>query len=130
MLDHCNVNCMAETPLVSVIILCYNQEAYINETVSSILESDFTYLEIIVPDDGSTDSSVEIVEEWIRNDNRIQFFRQLNGGPSAARNQAIPKASGKFLFPVDRDDLISKDYISQAVSVLREKSAVGTNLRN
>ena len=115
---------MAETPLVSIIVPCYNQEAFISETITSILGSDFTNFEIIIVDDGSTDLSLEIVENWRKKDPRIQHFLQLNGGPSVARNHAIRKASGRYILPVDGDDLISREYISHAVRVLEEQHEV------
>ncbi|WP_158856284.1 glycosyltransferase family 2 protein [Lunatibacter salilacus] len=115
---------MAETPLVSIIIPCYNQEALISETITSILGSHFTNIEIIIVDDGSTDSSRKVLEEWRNKDNRIQVYSQPNAGPSVARNHAIRKSSGKYILPVDGDDLISEDYISRAVAVLEEKPEV------
>lgn len=115
---------MTEAPLVSIIIPCYNQEALIGETITSILASEFTNVEVIVVDDGSTDSSLKVLEEWKGRDGRIHFYSQPNGGPSVARNHAIRKSSGKYILPVDGDDLISKEYISRAVAVLEEKPEV------
>ena len=89
---------MVNKPLVRIIIPCYNQESCISETITSILESTYSNMEIIIVDDGSTDSSVQIVEGWRKKDARIIFSYQSNGGPSVARNHAIRKASENSFF--------------------------------
>jgi Glycosyltransferases, probably involved in cell wall biogenesis len=107
-----------EKPLVSVIIPVYNSEKYIRETLDSILASDYKNIEIIIVDDGSSDDSLSIIKEYEIKYNNIRCFTQANKGVSAARNKAIENANGTYILPVDSDDLISKDFISEAVSVL------------
>lgn len=115
---------MPDKPLVSIIVPCYNQALCISETIASILRSTYQDLEIIVVDDGSTDASAEVVKDWSIKDSRIQYVYQANQGPSVARNHAIRKAAGKYILPVDGDDLISPDYISTAVEVMERQPEV------
>ena len=81
---------------VSVIIPCYNQEKYIAECIDSVLAQTFTDYEMIVIDDGSTDNSVSIIEEYAKKHKNIKFIKQKNQGVIAARNNAIKLAEGKL----------------------------------
>jgi glycosyltransferase involved in cell wall biosynthesis len=89
-------------PLVSVIIPAYNAVRYIREAVGSVLAQDYTRLEIIVVDDGSTDNTLDEVP---RDDARIRTLRQANTGPAAARNLGASVAKGEFLAFLDCDDV-------------------------
>lgn len=113
-----------EKPLVSVIIPAYNAEKYIEETVNSALQSTYLPLEIIIVNDGSTDKTREIIDKLSAENNIIKSFHQKNKGSSAARNAAIGHSQGKYILPLDADDLISPDYIEKAVSVLEERPEV------
>lgn len=111
-------------PLVSVIIPCYNQSQYLEETVLSALDSDYSPLEIIIINDGSTDESPKIGEKLANRYESVNFLTQKNQGVEIARNTGIKKAKGKYILPLDGDDLISKDYISKAVEVLEKNEKV------
>lgn len=98
---------------VSVIVPVYNASHYISKTLNSIISQDFDDFEMIVIDDGSTDSSLEIINETLR-DCEIphKIIHQENSGVSVARNQGIDASSGDYLVFVDADDYISKDHLS------------------
>lgn len=103
---------------VSVVIPLYNMERYLAETLDSVLKSDYPNFEVIVMDDESTDKSLSIAEHYKEKDARIRIYRQKNKGASSARNNAIKKAEGCYILPVDADNLISENYISEAAKVL------------
>lgn len=111
-------------PLVTVIIPCYNQSQYLKETVLSALNSDYSPLEIIIINDGSTDDSPEIGEKLAEEHDSVVFINQKNQGVGVARNSGIKASTGKYILPLDGDDLISKDYISKAVKVLESDKNV------
>lgn len=92
--------------LISVIIPVYNVEAYIDECLESIVHQTYEKLEIILIDDGSTDSSGCICDDWAQKDNRIRVIHQPNGGLSKARNTALDNCSGSYICFVDSDDLL------------------------
>lgn len=100
-----------EKELVSVIVPVYNVERYVNECVESICNQSYSNIEIILVDDGSTDHSGEICDEWAEKDQRITVIHKPNGGLSDARNVAIDQAGGAWLMFVDGDDTISSDAV-------------------
>lgn len=110
--------------LVSVIIPIYNMQDFVAETIDSVLKSTYPDLEIILMDDGSKDDSPAIAQSFVAKDARVHFFSQANGGVSSARNHAILQAKGKYILPVDADNLISPDFIEKAVEVLRANPMV------
>ena len=93
--------------LVSVIVPIYNVEAYLRDCLDSIRSQTYRELQVILVDDGSTDGSVPIAEEFVAADQRFQLIRQANAGLSAARNTGIPYATGEFLAFVDSDDVLA-----------------------
>ncbi|MGN0334580.1 MAG: glycosyltransferase family 2 protein [Lachnospiraceae bacterium] len=96
----------SQLPLISVIIPVYNVEEYIEECLKSVVIQSYEHLEIILVDDGSTDSSGEICDQWARSDSRIRVIHQENGGLSAARNSGMKIAGGAYIGFVDSDDVI------------------------
>ena len=99
-------------PLISVVIPVYNVEPYVGRCLETVLGQTYQHLEIIVVDDGSTDSSGRICREYAAADSRIVVIRQENGGLSAARNTGIHYAHGKFITFIDSDDTVQKDMIA------------------
>lgn len=93
-------------PKISVIVPVYNVEMYIQQCIDSIVNQTFTDFELILVDDGSTDSSGTICDNYCTNDNRIRVIHQKNQGQSYARNEAIAIAKGDFFCFVDADDVI------------------------
>ena len=102
-------------PLVTVIIPAYNMEKYIEECVSSVLQSTYSPLEVIVIDDGSIDNTLKVAQEIASHNQIVKVIAQPNMGVSHARNNAIKAAQGELILPVDADDKISPHYISRAV---------------
>lgn len=105
---------------ISVIIPCYNHASYLSETVHSVLNSSFKNLEIIIIDDGSKDKSFEIAKSLASQYGNISAYTQVNSGPSKTRNTGISKAIGTYILPLDADDLISDNYISEGISILEK----------
>lgn len=106
--------------LVSVIIPIYNVEKYLSECLNSVIQQTYKNLEIILIDDGSTDSSSDIAKEFVLQDKRIKLFTQENGGQSKARNFGIQQAQGDFLIFVDSDDYIQNFHIEELMDVIKE----------
>lgn len=93
-------------PKISVIVPVYNTEKYLCRCVDSILEQTFTDFELVLVDDGSTDSSGKICDEYSKKDFRVFVIHTENGGTGYARNIGIEKATGEYFCFVDADDLI------------------------
>lgn len=98
-----------EEKLISVIVPVYNVEAYLDTCVASICGQSYQELEIILVDDGATDRSGRICDEWARKDSRIRVIHKENGGLSDARNAGMEIATGNWLMFVDSDDFITPD---------------------
>lgn len=98
-----------ENELISVIVPIYNMEKYLNKCVDSILNQTYSNMEILLIDDGSTDLSPKICDEYMKTDSRIKVFHKKNGGLSDAKNFGIKKASGKYVAFVDSDDWIENN---------------------
>ncbi|QLE02796.1 glycosyltransferase family 2 protein [Galbibacter sp. BG1] len=95
-----------KTDKISIIVPIYNSEAFLRRCFDSILEQTYTNYEVLLIDDGSTDTSKEICEEYLIKDKRFTYFFKTNGGLSSARNYGIKKANGSFIFFLDSDDFI------------------------
>ena len=87
---------MDKAPLVSVVVPVYNMEAFLPETLDSILASVYPNFEVVVVDDGSKDASYRIACSYAEKDKRVRAYTQPNGGACAARNQAVRLAKGEF----------------------------------
>ena len=92
-------------PTVSIITPCYNSEKFISETIVSIPKQTLKDWELVITDDCSTDSSVDIIKSFISTDNRINLYcLDTNMGPGAARNNSINKSKGRYIAFCDSDD--------------------------
>lgn len=100
------------TPLVSVIVPVYNVSPYISECLESILGQTYYNLEVVLVDDGSTDDSAEICEQYARGDERITLLRQTNQGQASARNKGFRASTGKWICFVDSDDALHPEAVS------------------
>jgi len=109
--------------MVSVIIPMYNCERYIKRCIDSLVQQTYSYIEVLVVDDGSTDKSADIVRHFQKQNTNIKYIYQTNSGPGVARNTAIEKASGKYLLFVDADDYLSCDYIFDLVDIAEKNKS-------
>ena len=107
--------------LISVIVPVYNTSRYLKACLDSIICQSYTSLEIILIDDGSTDNSGAICDEYAKKDSRIKVFHTENGGVSRAKNYGISLASGDYLCFVDSDDIILPNHISDFVDNLSDE---------
>ena len=97
--------------LVSVIVPVYNVEKYLSDCIESITNQTYRQLEIILVDDGSTDASGDICDEYGKKDERIQVIHKENGGLSDARNTGLDRCTGEYIAFVDSDDIVSVRFI-------------------
>ena len=109
--------------LISVIIPIYNVEQYLDECLNSVINQTYKKIEIILVDDGSTDNSGNICDEYKKKDNRIKVIHKANGGLSDARNVGIKLASGKYIQFIDSDDFIDNDMIEILYNLIKENDA-------
>ncbi len=110
-------------PLVSVIVPVYNVEDFLRQCLESIVQQSFRDFEIIIVDDGSTDSSRSIAEEYEKKYSNIRIISQENGGLGAARNTGILESKGEYLLLVDSDDIIDKDTLQVLVDTVNTTGA-------
>lgn len=107
-----NLDGVKKEPLISIIVPVFNKENYLRKCLDSILNQDYQNFELIVINDGSTDSSKIICEEYAANTDKIILVHKENGGVSSARNIGLQKAKGEWITFVDGDDYISKNYLN------------------
>ena len=115
---------MSNQSLVSVIVPCYNQSEYIAETLESVLGQTYKCWECIIINDGSTDNSEEIILSFCKKDSRFKYIYQKNQGIVVARNNAIKQCHGRYILPLDGDDIILKEYLELAVKKLDENDNI------
>lgn len=104
-----------ENLLISVIIPVYNAEQFLGQCLESILQQTYSNLEVICVDDGSTDASLSICQQYSEKDSRVQVIHKDNEGVSCARNRGIACAQGHFVFFVDADDCLDKNALKACV---------------
>ena len=109
--------------LISVIVPVYNVEKYLNECINSIVKQEYKNIEIILVDDGSTDTSGKMCDQLATTDERIRVIHKKNGGLSDARNHGISEAHGTYLAFIDSDDFVSQDFISSLYRNLVQNDA-------
>lgn len=102
--------------LVSIIMPAYNVENYIGKSIESIIDQEYNNWELIVVNDGSTDSTCEVVRAFTLRDSRIRFLDQENRGVSVARNRGINAASGEYVAFLDGDDLWDKQFLAEVIA--------------
>ena len=102
-------------PLISIIVPCYNKAVYLTDALDSVLNQTYLNWECIIIDDGSPDATASIAKEYLNKDKRFKYYYQDNQGVSLARNNGIKRSSGKFILPLDADDIIEPTYIEKAL---------------
>ena len=108
---------MSVTPKISVIIPVYNTAEYLKEAVGSICNQTCKSLQIIVVDDGSTDSSPEILRQLAKEDSRIEIITRKNSGQGAARNKGLERAVGEYVYFMDSDDILEPDCLEHCLEI-------------
>ena len=109
--------------LVSVVIPVFNVKPFLREALDSVLHQTYENLEIIIVDDGSTDGSGEICDEYAKKDRRVTVIHQENSGVSSARNAALDRMTGKFVAFLDPDDAYHPDYVEKMLSAMLREQA-------
>ena len=111
------------TELISVIVPVYNTEQYLVECIESILKQTYSNIEVILVDDGSTDSSGNICDEFAEKDSRVRVFHKKNEGVAVARNFGIQQSNGQYVVIVDSDDVAVDRMIEVLYTQIKEKDA-------
>src|SRR5690606_7807174 len=103
---------------VSIIMPVYNTFNFVERALTSVVGQTYSNWELLIINDGSTDKSPEIIEEWSRKDERVRVFHQQNAGVSRARNKGLSYARGKFICFLDSDDWLprSEEHTSELQS--------------
>ena len=109
---------------VSIIVPIYNVAKYLPSCLDSILNQTYDNLEILLINDGSTDSSPMIIEEYSQKDSRIKAFSQKNSGQSSARNLGLKHATGKYISFIDADDKIKPNFISNLLEPFSKENTI------
>ncbi len=111
---------MNEHPLISICMPCYNGALFIEETFFSFIKQTYKNFEIIVVDDGSTDNSLKIINDFSEKDQRIKVISQKkNKGAAAARNLAFKNSKGDFIVFFDSDDLVNEGYLEAQIKLAK-----------
>lgn len=105
---------------VSIVIPVYNASTYLSKCLDSVINQSYRDIEIILVDDGSTDNSGKICDDYADNDKRIAVLHGKNSGVSTARNNGIKSSTGEYVTFIDSDDIIHPDYIKKLVNNLKE----------
>ena len=111
------------TKKITVIVPVYNVENYLNKCLDSIIKQTYKNLEIIVVNDGSTDNSGTICQEYAQKDDRIVYIEKENGGQSEARNMGLDRMTGSYVTFVDSDDWVEADYVETLYQKITEYQA-------
>lgn len=111
---------MTANTLISVIVPVYNAEAYLSQTLSSVLGQTYTDLEVICVNDGSTDGSAAILGNFARKDPRLRVLTISNSGQSAASNHGLAVATGTYIKFIDADDVIAPDHLEHQFNAVRD----------
>jgi len=113
--------------LISIIVPCYNQGQFLDETLLSVFNQTYANWECIIVNDGSKDNTKEIAENWIKKDSRYKYFDKENGGLSSARNLGLENVKGDFIQFLDSDDCIEKTKFEKSLNEL--KSSKNTDVK-
>ena len=109
--------------LVSIITPLYNGEAFVAQTIDSVLAQTYTNWEMIIINDGSKDNSENIVRGYCDIDHRIKLFNQPNAGSAAARNNGIRRAKGRYIALLDADDLWEPNFLEAQLALMQKHNA-------
>ena len=110
-------------PKISIIIPVYNDELYLKRCLDSLINQTLKEIEIIVVDDGSTDNTPQILNDYSKKDSRIKVITQVNSKQGAARNNGLKHAAGEYVSFVDSDDWVDEEYYEKMLEVLLKSGA-------
>lgn len=111
--------------LITIIVPVYNVEKYLKRCIDSILAQTYSHFELLLINDGSTDTSALICQEYVQQDERVHLIHQENAGPSAARNTGIASAKGDYVTFIDSDDFVESDYLETLIeAALKNQSDI------
>ena len=113
-------------PLISVIVPVYNTAKYLDRCINSIINQTYSNIEIILVDDGSTDESPQICEDFAKKDPRIRVIHKINGGSSSARNAGLDDCKGEYVGFVDSDDWITETMYEELLNVIDNPEMIAT----
>lgn len=110
--------------MISIIVPIYNSELFIDACIDSIINQSYPDFELLLVDDGSTDSSFQKCQQWVKKDSRIRLYRKENSGASSARNMGLHEAKGDWILFVDSDDTVMPDYVYDLYKEVQTDSRV------
>jgi glycosyltransferase involved in cell wall biosynthesis len=113
------------SPLISVIVPCYNYGHLLQETLENLRKQSHTNWECIIVDDGSTDTSADVAKKMVQLDTRFSYVYQKNAGLSAARNTGIKHSKGAFIQLLDADDLLESEKFKNQLAIFQEDTSLG-----
>lgn len=106
--------------LISIIVPIYNTEKYLHECLDSIINQTYANFEVLLVNDGSTDSSGIICQEYVERDSRFRYFEKDNGGVASARNLGLEHSEGTYITFIDSDDWVEQNYLDVLYTALKE----------
>jgi glycosyltransferase involved in cell wall biosynthesis len=111
---------MHNNPLVTIICLCYNHEAYVVESLNSVINQSYPFIELIIVDDCSTDSSKTIITTWLEKNSKIQFIaNETNLGNTKSFNKALKLTKGEFIIDLAADDILLPNCVTLQIAAFR-----------
>lgn len=113
---------MTTNPLVSILIPVYNAEKYLEQCLDSCINQTYKNIEVICVNDGSTDNSLDILNKYKANDNRVKVFSQENSGIAKAYEKAVKEAQGEWIYLLDNDDWLNLKAIEKLIKFVRNKN--------
>lgn len=116
---------MGNSPLISVIVPCYNQGQFLSEALQSVYNQTYSNWECIIVNDGSLDNTNVIASQWLKKDIRFKYIEQKNKGLSGARNFGINKSIGNFIVTLDADDKYESTFFEKAFQIIYSNKNIG-----
>lgn len=112
-------------PLVSIVVPCYKQAHFLEDSLQSVLDQTYGEWECIIVNDGSPDNTEAIAKKWVEKDSRFSYLFQENKGLPSARNEGIKRSAGEFIVALDSDDILDPEYINKLLPVLLSNTGLG-----
>ena len=116
---------VSKTPLISVVMSVFNTEMYLNKSIESILKQSYKNFEFIIIDDGSTDSSLSIILNYMKKDKRMVLISRENKGLPYSLNEGIDKSIGKYIARMDADDISLSTRLAEQIEFMEKNNEIG-----